>query len=121
MDEKEPLGNLHKSLSASTLDDFLAAAEPAMAACCLVLRKFDKKKERPMVLTHREALLEQLNATNDPAMLLHLATDVLFTAATQSMLHMSGRHVSAVLKFLQAHLEPESNAVLIKYHGNWLF
>lgn len=115
-DVKEPLCNLNKSLAENCIDDFLSYVDPALAACCLVLKKYDKKKERPFVLGHREALLEELNATQDPALALHLVTSILFTAATQNALHISGRHVSSVLSFLQTHLEPTAMSILSRYH-----
>ena len=115
-DITEPLNNAHKSLTGNSIDDFLTSAEAAMTACCLVLKKYDKKKEKPFVSGHREALLEELNATQDPALALHLVTSILFIAATQSVLYMSGRHVSTVLSFLQPHLQPSTVAVLSKYH-----
>ncbi|XP_076648226.1 UFM1 specific ligase 1 [Halictus rubicundus] len=115
-DVKEPLSNIHKSVTGTSIDDFFNAADAAMASCCLVLKKYDKKKERPFILGHREALLEELNGIQDPALALHLVTSILFTAATQNALYMSGRHVSTVLSFLQTHLQPSTVAVLSKYH-----
>ncbi|XP_053998251.1 E3 UFM1-protein ligase 1 homolog [Hylaeus anthracinus] len=115
-DVKEPLSNIHKSIAETSIEDFLNFADPAMAACCLVLKKYDKKKERPFILGHRQALLEKLNATQDPALALHLVTSILFIAATQSVVHISGRHVSTILSFLQTHLQPSTMTVLSKYH-----
>lgn len=116
-DVKEPLNNIHKSITGNSIDDFLNFVDAAMATCCLVLKKYDKKKERPFILGHREALLEELNGTQDPALALHLVTSILFTAATQSVLHMSGRHVSTVLSFLQTQLQLPTMKILFKYHG----
>ncbi|KMQ94051.1 e3 ufm1-protein ligase 1-like protein [Lasius niger] len=115
-DVKEPLTTVHKIVMGDSVDDFLNTVDGAMAACCLVLKKYDKKKERPQVHAHREALLEELNATQDPALALHLVTSVLFTAVTQNALHMSGRHVTTVLAFLQKQLEPDTISILSKYH-----
>ncbi|XP_043801583.1 E3 UFM1-protein ligase 1 homolog isoform X1 [Apis laboriosa] len=115
-DVKEPLNNIHKSITGNSIDDFLNFVDAAMATCCLVLKKYDKKKERPFILGHREALLEELNGTQDPALALHLVTSILFTAATQSVLHMSGRHVSTVLSFLQTQLQLSTMKILFKYH-----
>lgn len=117
VDVKEPLTSVHKAVMGDTVEDFFNTVDGAMAACCLVLKKYDKKKERPQVLAHREALLEELNATQDPALALHLVTSVLFTAVTQSALHMSGRHVSSILAFLRKHLEPDTVSTLSRYHG----
>jgi hypothetical protein len=116
-DVKEPLTNLHKVVAGNSLEDFFNSVESAMAACCLVLRKYDKKKDRYVIVGHREALLEQLNNTQDPAVALHLTTTILFIAATQNTIHMSGRHVSSILSFLQPYLEQSTNSSLSKYHG----
>ncbi|XP_001607207.1 E3 UFM1-protein ligase 1 homolog [Nasonia vitripennis] len=113
---KEPLTNLHKAVAGNSVEDFFNTIEPAMSVCCLVLKKYDKKKDRPVIIGHREALLEQLNNTQDPALTLHLTTTILFTAATQNALHMSGRHVSSILSFLQPLLEQSTIATLNKYH-----
>ncbi|OXU20997.1 hypothetical protein TSAR_015500 [Trichomalopsis sarcophagae] len=113
---KEPLTNLHKAVAGNSVEDFFNTVEPAMSVCCLVLKKYDKKKDRPVIVGHREALLEQLNNTQDPALTLHLTTTILFTAATQNALHMSGRHVSSILSFLQPLLEQSTIATLNKYH-----
>ncbi|XP_076632501.1 UFM1 specific ligase 1 [Colletes latitarsis] len=115
-DVKEPLSNIHKSVAETSIDDFLNFAEAAMAACCLTLKKYDKKKERPFISGHKQALLEELNSTQDPALALHLATSILFIATTQNALYMSGRHVSTILSFLQTHLQPSTMATLTKYH-----
>ncbi|XP_039305395.1 E3 UFM1-protein ligase 1 homolog [Solenopsis invicta] len=115
-DVKEPLNAVHKTMVGDSVEDFLNCVDGAMAACCLVLKKHDKKKERSQVHAHREALLDELNATQDPALMLHLVTSVLFTAVTQNALHMSGRHVTTVLAFLQQQLEPNTVSTLSKYH-----
>lgn len=120
-DVKEALGSLHRTIVANSTEEFLNSIESAMAVCCLVLRKFDKKKERPIVLGHRQALLEQLRETSDPALALHLVTSVLFTASTQTALHMSGRHVSSVLSFLRSHLQATTVSELSQYHGTAKF
>ncbi|OAD61859.1 E3 UFM1-protein ligase 1 like protein [Eufriesea mexicana] len=115
-DVKDPLNNIHKSISGNSIDEFLNFVDVSMATCCLVLKKYDKKKKRAFILGHREALLEELNSTQDPALALHVVTSILFTAATQDVLHMSGRHVSTVLSFLQAQLQPSTMEILSKYH-----
>lgn len=118
-DVKKPLDNAHKAVVKGSVEDLLTSVDAAMNACCLVLRKFDKKREKALVLGHRQALLEQLNETQDSALALHLTTSVLFTAATQNALHMSGRHVSSVLMFLQPHLIVPTATKLSQYHGEY--
>ncbi|XP_020295465.1 E3 UFM1-protein ligase 1 homolog [Pseudomyrmex gracilis] len=115
-DVKEPLTAIHKTVMGDSVENFLNSTDEAMAACCLVLKKYDKKKERPQIQSHKEALFEELNATQDPALALHLVTNILFTAITQNALHMSGRHVTTVLAFLQKQLDPDTMSILSKYH-----
>lgn len=120
-DIKIDLDNVNKAITKGSIEDLLSSADSAMAACCLVLKKFDKKREKAIILGHRQALIEELKQTEDPALALHLTTSILFTAATQSALHMSGRHVSSILSFLQAFLIPETCTLLMGYHGKLFF
>ncbi|XP_063695809.1 E3 UFM1-protein ligase 1 homolog [Culicoides brevitarsis] len=117
--EKEyrgPLQALIKTLSGTSIDEFVAATENCLQSCSMILKKVDKKKDRTLILCHKHELLEQLNNATDPALILHLATLVIFTVATGNILHASGRHVSAILSFLQSHLSPEQSKVLMEYH-----
>lgn len=43
---KQPLMAVNKSLSGSSLDDFMATVEDALGACSMILKKVDKKKDR---------------------------------------------------------------------------
>lgn len=115
---KEPLLKLHKSLNSNSLDEFLTCVETALGpgVCDMILRKPDKKKERPHILGHRQALLEQLAGAEDPALVLHLTTLILFQAVTQTMLHASGRFVSNILTHLQSHVTAEAFNTLQRYH-----
>ncbi|XP_063234235.1 LOW QUALITY PROTEIN: E3 UFM1-protein ligase 1 homolog [Bacillus rossius redtenbacheri] len=114
----DPLMKLHKSLSGSSVDEFVTCVEAALGpgVCDMVLRKLDKKKERPLLHAHKQALLEQLSAARDPALVLHLAALVLFQTLTQTMLHASGRFVSPILALLQSHLPADVFATLRDYH-----
>lgn len=69
-----------------------------------------------LILCHKHGLLDQLANCTDPALVLHLVALVIYTVATQSMLHASGRHVSAVLTFLQTYLQQEESQLLTQYH-----
>ncbi|XP_058808756.1 E3 UFM1-protein ligase 1 homolog isoform X2 [Phymastichus coffea] len=116
-DVKEPLTNLHKALAGDSIEEFLNTVEPALLVCCLVLKKYDKKKDKAIIVGHREALLEQLFNTQDPALALHLTTAILFTAATENILYMSGRHVSNIVTFLQLYLQQSASEAVSKYHS----
>lgn len=113
---KQPLLALNKTLSGASLEDFFAAVEEALNACSMILKKVDKKKDRTLILCHKHGLLDQLSNCTDPALVLHLVALVVFTVATQTMLHASGRHVSAILSFLQQYLQVEESQLLTQYH-----
>ncbi|ETN65365.1 E3 UFM1-protein ligase 1 [Anopheles darlingi] len=114
---REALQALNKSLSTSeSVDTFLETAEKALQACSMMLKKIDKKKDRTVILGHKHGLLEQLASCKDPALVLHLAALIIFTISTQTMLHASGRHVSAILSFLQSTLTAEQSKTFNTYH-----
>lgn len=117
--EKEYRGSLQaliKTLPGTSIDEFVIAAENCLQACSMILKKVDKKKDRTLILCHKHDLLEQLSNAKDPALILHLTTLVIFTVATGNILHASGRHVSAILSFLQTHISPEQSRILMEYH-----
>lgn len=112
-----PLQTLCKSLTTSeSVEDFLEKTEKTMQACSMMLKKIDKKKDRNLILCHKHGLLEQLTNCTDPALVLHLAVLIIFTISTQTMLHASGRHVSAILSFLQTVLTAEDSKAFNNYH-----
>lgn len=114
---KVPLLPLVKSLTGQNIDDFMTAVEEALTACSMIIKKIDKKKDRTIVLNHKHQLLEQLNQCEELALVLHLVTLIVFTTATQCMLHASGRHVAGLLSFLKQYLTEEQYAELTSYHG----
>uniref|UniRef100_A0A182NTH3 E3 UFM1-protein ligase 1 homolog n=1 Tax=Anopheles dirus TaxID=7168 RepID=A0A182NTH3_9DIPT len=112
-----PLQTLCKALTGSeTVEEFLEKTDKAMQACSMMLKKIDKKKDRNLILCHKHGLLEQLTNCTDPALVLHLAALIIFTVATQTMLHASGRHVSAILSYLQTVLSAEESKLFNNYH-----
>uniref|UniRef100_A0A1B0C9L2 E3 UFM1-protein ligase 1 homolog n=1 Tax=Lutzomyia longipalpis TaxID=7200 RepID=A0A1B0C9L2_LUTLO len=113
---KAALMALNKSISGQSVDDFLSASESALQECSMILKKIDKKKDRSLILGHKHGLLEQLANCTDPALVLHLACLVIFTISTQCMLHASGRHVAAILAFLQPQLQQDQSQLLTQYH-----
>lgn len=68
-------------------------------------------------MTHKQSLLDQLYKTNEPAVVLHIACLAIFTIATGTMLHASGKFVSSILDFLAlGYLKDEESALLLKFH-----
>lgn len=108
---------LNKTLSSASVEEFLAAAETALQACSMILKKVDKKKDRTLILCHKHGLLDKLSNCSDPALVLHLTVLVVFTVSTQSIVHASGKHVSAILSFLQPSLSNEQSETLRHFHG----
>ncbi len=51
---------------------------------------------------HRQAPLEQLRDTEEPALVLHLTSVLLFQNVTHCMLHAPGRCVPHIIGFLQS-------------------
>lgn len=52
---------------------------------------------RQALFLHRQALTEQLKDTEDPALVLHLTSVLLFQATTHCMLHAPGRCVPQII------------------------
>uniref|UniRef100_A0A3B4AFX4 E3 UFM1-protein ligase 1 n=1 Tax=Periophthalmus magnuspinnatus TaxID=409849 RepID=A0A3B4AFX4_9GOBI len=93
---KGTLMKLHNALNGKSIEDFLTNIESSAEVCGFMLKKADKKKEQTMFV-HRQALLEQLRDTEDPALVLHLTSVLLFQACTQNMLHAPGRCVPHII------------------------
>lgn len=72
---------------------------------------------RTLLESHRQALLEKLKETEDPPLVLHLASLVLFQNVTQNILNASGRFVSNILSLLDGRMDKEKLSVILHYHG----
>lgn len=110
---------LVRTLSGQNVEEFFNSIDEALSSCSMILKKIDKKKDRIVVLNHKHSLLEQLDKCDDPALVLHLTSLILFVSATQNMLHASGRHVSSILTFLRQYLTTEQTEELTSYHGKY--
>lgn len=111
------LATLAKTTSGTSIEDFLTAAENALVACSMILKKVDKKKDRTLILVHKHKLLDELTKCQDAALVLHLCVLVIFTVSTQCILHASGKHVSTILSYLQPVLDDKQRTTLMAYHG----
>lgn len=114
---KSPLMKLHNSLNGKTIEDFLSCLEMSTEECGLLLKKGDKKRERQALFVHRQALLEQLKDTEDPALVLHLTSVLLFQNITHCMLHAPGRCVPHIIGFLQSKIPEEQHKLLSQYQS----
>uniref|UniRef100_A0A1A9W1K1 E3 UFM1-protein ligase 1 homolog n=1 Tax=Glossina brevipalpis TaxID=37001 RepID=A0A1A9W1K1_9MUSC len=111
---KLPLLDLNKALT-KTVDDFVVATEVLLKSCSMIIKKVDKKKDRQLIIQHREKLLEQLKQQTEPAVILHLTALILFTTITGCILHASGKFVAQILTFIKTALNDEQNRLLNNY------
>ncbi|XP_062345877.1 E3 UFM1-protein ligase 1 isoform X2 [Cinclus cinclus] len=88
-----------------------------MDICGIMVKKGDKKKERQVLFQHRQALIEQLKVTEDPALVLHLTSVLLFQFSTHCMLHAPGRSVPQIINFLSGKIPEDQHSLIVKYHG----
>ncbi|NXG35276.1 UFL1 ligase, partial [Dromaius novaehollandiae] len=116
-DTKGPLTKLHTSLNGKSLEDFLSYLDSAADVCDIMVKKGDKKKERQVLFQHRQALIEQLKVTEDPALVLHLTSVLLFQFSTHCMLHAPGRSVPQIINFLSSKIPEDQHSLLVKYQG----
>ncbi|KAI4479625.1 hypothetical protein M0804_011022 [Polistes exclamans] len=114
-DIQVPLNNIYIAVTKCIIKDFLNFTTPALQACSVIQKKHNKDINKQIIFTHKEALLKELKITQDPALALNLVTSLIFTAATENIIHMSGKHVSMVLSFLQSYVIPETSELLNNY------
>lgn len=114
---KGPLMKLHNCLNGKNVEDFLSNIESAAEVCGFLLKKCDKKKERQALFVHRNALMEQLKETEDPALVLHLTSVLLLQASTHCMLLAPGRCVPQVIGTLTGRIHQEQHQLLSLYQG----
>ncbi|XP_006626223.2 E3 UFM1-protein ligase 1 [Lepisosteus oculatus] len=114
---KGPLMKLHNSLNGKSIEDFLTNLEAVSEVCGIMLKKGDKKKERQALFQHRQALTEQLKVTEDPALVLHLTSVLLFQFTTHCMLHAPGRCVPQIIAALSAKISQDQHKLLTRYQG----
>lgn len=114
---KGPLMKLHNSLNGKTVEDFLLNIEASAEVCGFMLKKGDKRKERQALFVHRQALTEQLKETEDPALVLHLTSVLLFQSNTHLMLHAPGRCVPQIICSLTGRIPTEHQQLLSAYQG----
>ncbi|GAB1288351.1 E3 UFM1-protein ligase 1 [Apodemus speciosus] len=74
-------------------------------------------EKKQILFQHRQALADQLKATEDPALVLHLTSVLLFQFSTHSMLHAPGRCVPQIIAFLQNKIPEDQHTLLVKYQG----
>uniref|UniRef100_A0A8D8SYE8 E3 UFM1-protein ligase 1 homolog n=1 Tax=Cacopsylla melanoneura TaxID=428564 RepID=A0A8D8SYE8_9HEMI len=111
---------LNTLIKAGNIEDFLANLEVVFQAIDIYIKKLDKKKEKSIVLNHKYILIDQLKQTpnDNHALILHLATLILFTIIHEHILLASGKFVYNILQHLKAHLSSDLYGELMNYHDH---
>uniref|UniRef100_A0A8C9W2M6 E3 UFM1-protein ligase 1 n=1 Tax=Scleropages formosus TaxID=113540 RepID=A0A8C9W2M6_SCLFO len=104
-----------RSITNESIEDFLIYLEPCVEVCGFMLKKGDKKRERQALFQHRQALMEQLKMTEDPALVLHLTSVLLFQQIHQCALHVPGRCVPHVISSLVGRISEDQRKLLSQY------
>ncbi|KAJ8026429.1 E3 UFM1-protein ligase 1 [Holothuria leucospilota] len=118
-DDRAPFAKLNSAINGKDLSEFYSRLEECCSSsiCDIMLKKLDKKKERPLIFNHKQAVVAQLKDETDPALALHLTTTLAFQNCTQCMLYAPGRLVPQIISFLASHLNKEQHNILLQYQG----
>jgi len=103
----KPLQKLLTTLSGKPFADFLKELESVAEVCQLQLKPVDKKRERQLLLTHREAFMTQLTSETNPATVLHIIVVLLYMKKYSVVVHAPGRCVSMILSKLKSQIPAE--------------
>nr|XP_057942528.1 E3 UFM1-protein ligase 1 [Doryrhamphus excisus] len=114
---KVPLMKLHNCLNGKSMEEFVKQLESSAEVCGFMLKKADKKKEKQALLLHRQTLTEQLKETEDPALVLHLTSVLLFQDSTHCILHAPGRCVPQIIGTLTGRIPMEKHQLLSVYQS----
>ncbi|KAG2467744.1 E3 UFM1-protein ligase 1 [Polypterus senegalus] len=114
---KQSMTKLNNSLNGKCFEEFLLNLELVTEICGIMLKKGDKKKERQALFQHRQALMEQLKVTEDPAFVLHLTSVLMFQFYTNCMLHAPGRCVPQIISTLSGMIPEDQHKLLSKYQS----
>lgn len=114
---KTPLMKLNSSLNGKSIEEFLCSVEAAAEECGVLLKKGDKKREKQVLLVHKNSLMEQLKTADDEALVLHLCVLLLFQQHLNCMLLAPGRCVSNIIYTLQSKIPQDQYVLLSRYHS----
>uniref|UniRef100_A0A674CQN3 E3 UFM1-protein ligase 1 n=1 Tax=Salmo trutta TaxID=8032 RepID=A0A674CQN3_SALTR len=109
VETKGPLMKVHNSLNGKV------SYVHSVGGLLLIIA--DDIKQRKALFLHRQALIEQLKETKDPALILHLTSVLLFQASTHCMLHAPGRCVPQIIGTLVGRVSEEQHRLLTGYQG----
>jgi len=111
------LEKMVQSLSGKTTEAFLKELDGVAEKLQYQLKKFDKKKERQLLLTHRQALMDQLTKETNGSTAFHLILVILYLKKHSVMVHVPGRSLSTLLNKLKADVTEPNFNLLVEYQG----
>lgn len=85
--------------------------------CQIRFKKVDKKKEKQLLLKHRQTFMDQLIAETDPPTAFHLVIVALYLKVFGVVVHAPPRCLSLMLTKLKPHLSPEQTSFLQEYQS----
>jgi hypothetical protein len=106
---KKQMTAINAVLSGKTVGEFLPLFEDMCGQeyCGVMLKRLDKKKERQLLYSHQNSLLDNLRCEQEPSMVLHLVVVILFQQHTGCAIHISGKLLPQAIQFLHNHVERE--------------
>ncbi|KAK7605267.1 hypothetical protein V9T40_007125 [Parthenolecanium corni] len=113
---KDAFTKLQKAMNGSSIEEFVSSVDDVLSVLNIMMKKMDKKKEKALLESHKQALLNKLEETDDPPLVLHLASLILFQNVTQNMVNASGRFVTNILGVLEKRLPAEDYQPVHQYH-----
>ncbi|XP_040581791.1 E3 UFM1-protein ligase 1 [Lepeophtheirus salmonis] len=120
-EQAKPLLKIHKALGGGNVDEFIETLEDNFEEGVGVSfrSKPDKKKDRQVLFSHRQNLLEQLNACpeEEEALILHLVVLISFQLIHNQMIHASGKFVPQIISLLNEGLDSDAQILLASYQS----
>lgn len=111
---KRTLTAVNNSLNGKDVSSFFQLFEALCGEeyCGLMLKKADRKKERQLIFSHQQSLVESLREEQEPAMVLHLVVVLLFQQHTNCIIHLPGKLVPSIIAFLSSRLSETERSKL---------
>ncbi|KAL8129896.1 hypothetical protein V2J09_019051 [Rumex salicifolius] len=108
---------LLESLDGKRVDTFMTNLEALAEESGLLIKKLDKKVERPLLHSYRKDLMSQVSSETDPISLLSKVVSLLYLKVHNKALQAPGRAMSAVVSRLKDKLDDSAYSILSDYHS----
>ncbi|XP_068637633.1 E3 UFM1-protein ligase 1 homolog [Aristolochia californica] len=105
-----------EALDGKRVDTFMTALRAIAEESGLMLKKLDKKLERPLLHSYRKDLTSKVSSETDPVALLPKVVSLLYVQLYGKALQAPGRAISVAVSKLKDKLEVGAHKVLVDYH-----